>query len=462
MASKRELPVIAPSRLATKRPPRVFISYSRRDEESARQLHMDLTKAGLEAWFDRENLLPGERWKAAIRRAITESDYVVVLLSSHGVQKTGYLQAEIKYALDVLDEFPENKVFIIPARLEPCDPSHDKLRDLHWVDLFHSWQSGITKIVSAVSYERAGLSTSGRSGSQIGEHETSRFVRIREVAEEALKQIEELVHEELATGVATGFVELDRITTGLRPSDLVLLAGRPSMGKTALALNVCAHAAVRENKTVGIFSLEMSRQQLFLRLLCSEAQVDAHRLRTGSVDKEDWQRIIQVYGALSEAPILIDDTPRLDVHEIEGRAKQLHADHGLDLMIIDYLQQMTQGQSYAEQQREASAIGTRLKELARQLDVPMLLLLALPLPTDESGSTGPPELRDLGEYVRLARCADVVLFLHRAELFRKDDASLTGKAELIIARNRSGPIRIVNLNFIRQFARFANPELREF
>jgi len=289
------------------------------------------------------------------------------------------------------------------------------------------------------------------------------FIALRVAAEEALTAIEELTRrEELVTGVPTGFPELDEYLAGLQNSDLIILAARPSMGKTALALNMASHCALHHGRTVGIFSLEMSHQQLFLRLLCSEGQIDAHRLRTGRIGKEEWQSITQVFGRLSDAPIYIDDTPGIGVLEMRAKARRLKRERGLDLLVVDYLQLMRGRGRYDSRQQEISDISRSLKELAKELHIPVVALSQLSRAPEQRGGDHRPQLSDLRESGAIEQDADVVLFLFREELYKKDDPELAGKADLIIGKQRNGPIATIHLNFIRKYTRFANPEYREF
>ncbi len=289
------------------------------------------------------------------------------------------------------------------------------------------------------------------------------FVPLRVAAEESLQQIQELTErEELITGIATGFPVLDELTAGLQKSDLIILAARPSMGKTALALNFAAHAAMRAGKTVGFFSLEMSHQQLFFRLLCSEGQVDAHRLRTGRIGKEEWQRIIKAFGELSDAPIYIDDTPGLGIMEMRAKARRLMLENRVDLLLVDYLQLMRGRGRYESRQQEISDISRSLKELAKELEVPLVALSQLSrAPEQRTGEQKKPQLSDLRESGAIEQDADVVLFLFREEVYKRDDPTLKGKAELIIGKQRNGPVGTVDLHFIRDFTRFVNPEYRD-
>jgi replicative DNA helicase len=284
------------------------------------------------------------------------------------------------------------------------------------------------------------------------------FVPLRVTAEESLKAIEELTRRrELITGVATGYPELDEMTAGLQPGDLVILAARPAMGKTSLALNIASHAALTHGKTVGVFSLEMSHRQLFFRLLSGEGQVDAHRLRTGRVDREQWQRIIRVFARLTAAPIFLDDTPGVGVMEMRAKTRRLRREHGLDLLVVDYLQLMRGRGRHENRQQEISEISRSLKELAKELNVPLLALSQLSRAPEQRGGDRRPQLSDLRESGAIEQDADVVMFLFREEVYKRDDPDLQGKAELILAKQRNGPTGIVRLHFIRDFTRFVNP-----
>jgi replicative DNA helicase len=291
----------------------------------------------------------------------------------------------------------------------------------------------------------------------------SGFIPLKVSAEIAFKHIEELTErQELITGIATGFPQFDEKTAGLQPSDLIILAARPAMGKTAFALNIAAHAAVHNGKSVGIFSLEMSHHQLFMRLLCSEAKIDAHRMRTGRIGKEQWADMIRMYGPLSEAPMFIDDSPGVSIMEVRAKARRLKREHGLDLLIIDYLQLMRGNGRYDSRQQEISDISRSLKELAKELNIPVLSLSQLSRAPEQRGGDHRPQLSDLRESGAIEQDADIVCFLFREEVYQKDDPDLEGKAELIIGKQRNGPTGTVDLNFIRQFTRFTTPEFREF
>ncbi len=290
----------------------------------------------------------------------------------------------------------------------------------------------------------------------------SGFLPIKVVAEKSLKAIEELTQRrEIITGIPTGFQYLDELTAGLQPSDLVILAARPAMGKTTLALNVATHAALRHGRRVGVFSLEMSHQQLFFRVLCSEARVDAHRLRTGRIGGEEWQRISRAFGQLSDSPIYIDDTAGLGIMEMRAKARRLKLEKGLDLLVIDYLQLMRGRGAYDSRQQEISDISRSLKEMAKELAIPILALSQLSRAPEQRTGDRRPQLSDLRESGAIEQDADVVLFLFREELYKKNDPDLKGKAELIIGKQRNGPTDTVDLVFIREFTRFENPAFAE-
>ncbi len=289
------------------------------------------------------------------------------------------------------------------------------------------------------------------------------FVPLSVVADQSLPMIQALTEQrEPITGVATGFPEFDEMTAGLQRGDLIILAARPSMGKTALALNIASWAALRHGLAVGICSLEMSRPQLFFRMLCAEGHVDAHRLRTGRIDAEEWQTIIRVFGTLSGTRIQIDDTPGMGVMELRSKARRLKREAGLDLLIIDYLQLMRGRERYENRQQEISDISRTLKELAKELSVPVLALSQLSRAPEQRGGDRRPQLSDLRESGAIEQDADVVAFLFREEVYKRDDPELRGKAELIVAKQRNGPTGIVQLRFIRDITRFVNPEFREF
>src|ERR1700676_3887277 len=285
------------------------------------------------------------------------------------------------------------------------------------------------------------------------------FVSMRDLAQASLETIEKLhTHKELITGVPTGFTDLDEMTSGLQPSDLIIIAARPSMGKTSLVLNMAQHVGTRTDMTVGLFSLEMSKEQLFLRLLTSEARIDAHRLRGGFLGERDWGRLSQAIGTLSEAKIFIDDTPSIGVLEMRAKCRRLASEHGLHMVIVDYVQLMQGRGKFENRTLELGSISRSLKGLAKELRVPIVMLSQLSR-APESRSDHRPQLSDLRESGALEQDADVVLFIYREDLYgdkSQAPADTQGIAEIIIGKQRNGPTGIVKLAFIREFTRFEN------
>jgi len=283
------------------------------------------------------------------------------------------------------------------------------------------------------------------------------FSYIKDVILDTFERIEQLYNSKGSmTGVPTGFHDFDRMTSGLQPSDLILIAARPSMGKTAFALNIAQHAAVRENIPVAIFSLEMSKEQLVQRMLCAEANIDSHRLRSGELDDSDWEKLARAMGLLSEAPIYIDDTPGIPVMEVRAKARRLKAEKGLGLIIIDYLQLM-QGKGDSEnRQHEISQISRSLKALARELNVPVVALSQLSR-APEMRQDHRPILSDLRESGSQEQDSDVVAFLYRDEYYNPDTEK-KNIAEIIIAKQRNGPTGVIELVWLKQFTKFVSIE----
>jgi replicative DNA helicase len=285
------------------------------------------------------------------------------------------------------------------------------------------------------------------------------FVSLRDLAQSSLETIEQLhARKELITGVPTGFTDLDEMTSGLQKSDLVIVAARPSMGKTSLVLNIAQHVGTRTDKTVGIFSLEMSKEQLFLRMLTSEARIDAQRMRRGYLGERDWGRLSQALGTLSEAKIFIDDSPSIGVLEMRAKCRRLAAEHDLDLVIVDYIQLMQGRGRFENRTLELGSISRSLKALAKELSVPIVVLSQLSR-APEARSDHKPQLSDLRESGALEQDADVVIFIYRQDMYRdkeEDGDDGEGVAELIVGKQRNGPTGVVKLAFIREFTRFEN------
>jgi replicative DNA helicase len=252
------------------------------------------------------------------------------------------------------------------------------------------------------------------------------------------------------------------MTSGLQKSDLVIIAARPSMGKTAFAINIAENAAVRDNKVVGVFSLEMSRESLLLRLLCSQAMVDSHKLRTGFLGRDDYNKLVTGLAALVEAPIFIDDTPGISISEMRAKCRRLQQAQGrLDLIIVDYLQLVAGtptggGKRYENRTQEVSAISRGLKGLAKEMRCPVIALSQLSRAPESRTGNNRPQLADLRESGAIEQDADVVAFIFREEVYKPDDPDLEGKAELIIAKQRNGPTGVVKLAFIKRSTRFEN------
>jgi replicative DNA helicase len=283
------------------------------------------------------------------------------------------------------------------------------------------------------------------------------FTSMRQLAHASFAAIE-LAHErkQLITGVPSGFADLDEMTAGFQAGDLAIIAARPSVGKTALALNIAQHIGTKTGRTVGIFSLEMSKEQLFLRMLTSEARIDSHRLRTGFLVESDWGRLSHALGTLSEAKIFIDDTPGIGVLEMRAKSRRLMAEHGLDLLVVDYIQLMQGRGRFENRTLELASISRSLKGLAKELNVPIVVLSQLSR-APESRSDHRPQLSDLRESGALEQDADLVVLIYREDAYNRDpNHPDAGTAELIIAKQRNGPTGVVKLAFLREQTRFAN------
>ena len=266
----------------------------------------------------------------------------------------------------------------------------------------------------------------------------------------------------LVTGIATGYTKIDELTAGLQKSDLIILAGRPGMGKTAFALNIAKNAAVDDNIPVAIFSLEMSKEQLSLRMLSSEARIDSSRLRRGFITQDDWIKITDAAGVLSQAPIFIDDSPNITTLEIRAKSRRLKMENNIGLIIIDYIQLM-KSRGFAERRElEVSEISRSLKALAKELDLPVVALSQLNRKLEER-SDKRPQLADLRESGALEQDADIVAFIYRDELYNRDENNPNrGKAEIILAKQRNGPTGSSTLTFLDTYTRFENYSAREY
>ena len=283
------------------------------------------------------------------------------------------------------------------------------------------------------------------------------FVPMRQLVHESFPKIEQLFEQKrLITGVPTGFVDLDEMTRGLQGGDLVIVAARPSMGKTSLVLNIAQHVAIQPDHTVGFFSLEMSKESLVLRLLTSEAQIDSHRLMSGAIGQKDYGRISHALETLSAMRLFIDDTANVGVLEMRAKARRLQSEHRLSLLVVDYIQLMSGRGRFENRTLELASISRSLKGLAKELSVPIVVLSQLSR-APESRSDHRPQLSDLRESGALEQDADVVILIYRDDVYNKDPNSPdAGTAELILAKQRNGPTGTVRLAFLREQTRFAN------
>lgn len=288
------------------------------------------------------------------------------------------------------------------------------------------------------------------------------YVPIRQIVMNALEKVEKASKSKgTVTGIPTGFIDLDYKLSGLQPSDLVLVAARPSMGKTAFVLNIAQYVAFKKDKCTAIFSLEMSKEQLVNRLFSLESQVDAQALRTGNMKDSDWEKLIEAAGIIGQSNLIIDDTPSISISELRSKCRKYKMEHGLDLIIIDYLQLMSGsvgGRSESRQQ-EISDISRSLKALARELNVPVIALSQLSRAVEQRPDKR-PMLSDLRESGAIEQDADVVMFIYRDEYYNKD-SEYKKQAEIIIAKQRNGPVGTVHLAWLGEYTKFANLSRQE-
>jgi replicative DNA helicase len=304
------------------------------------------------------------------------------------------------------------------------------------------------------------LDEAERSIFQIAEHRMrSGFVRVGEMVDSGYQMIEKLQQQRgLVTGVPTGFVDLDEMTSGFQKSDLVIIAARPGMGKTSFVMNMALNSAIEAGKSVGVFSLEMSKEQLFMRMLTSEARVDAHRFRGGFFGEQDYARLVEAFARLHDAKVFIDDTPGVGILEMRAKSRRLKLEHGLDMLIVDYLQLMQGRGKFESRQQELSSISRAMKILAKELEIPILALSQLSR-APETRSDHRPQLSDLRESGALEQDADIVLFIFREDMYQAEgerNPESEGMAEIIIGKQRNGPTGSVKLAFLKQYTRFEN------
>ncbi|MBI1987419.1 MAG: replicative DNA helicase [Nitrospinae bacterium] len=328
-------------------------------------------------------------------------------------------------------------------------------------NLIHSATEIITDSYEASEEVDELLDRAERRIFEIGERRAlAGFVHLNQVLKESFETIDRLLQRKrLVTGVPTGFIDFDIKTAGLQSGDLVIIAGRPSMGKTAFCLNIAQHVGVRERLPVAIFSLEMSKEQLALRLLCSEGRLDSGKLRTGFLDKDELPKLTRAAGVLSDSLIFIDDSAALSPLDIRARSRRLQAEHGLSLVMVDYLQLIRGRGRIENRQQEISEITRSLKALAKELNAPLVAVSQLSRAVEQR-SDRRPQLSDLRESGAIEQDADVVAFLYRDEVYNEESLD-KGMAEVIISKQRNGPIGTVKLAFHKEITRFENLMHRE-
>lgn len=283
------------------------------------------------------------------------------------------------------------------------------------------------------------------------------FTHIKRIVPGAFAKVEQLFkRKELITGVPTGFTDLDKMTAGLQPSDLIIIAARPSMGKTSFVMNIAQHAALAEKIGVAVFSLEMSKEQLVMRLLSSVGGIDSQRVRTGRLREEDWPKLTRAVGMLSDAPLFIDDTPAISVLDMRAKVRRLAAQHEIGIIVVDYLQLMRGRAATENRTQEISEISRSLKALAKEHNIPVVALSQLNRSL-ESRTDKRPMMSDLRESGAIEQDADVIAFIYRDEVYNKaEDNPNKGSSEIIIGKQRNGPTGVVHLTFINEYTRFEN------
>jgi replicative DNA helicase len=325
--------------------------------------------------------------------------------------------------------------------------------------LIHAANAAISRAADQSDTAEEILSDTEAAIFQLSEQRIGRgFMGVQEIIKEKFGSIDALLQRgQRITGIATHYADLDEMTSGLQRSDLIIIAARPSMGKTAFAMNIAENAAINDQKIVAVFSLEMSSEALLQRMLCSAARVDSHKFRTGSLWQDDTRKIAQALEKLTHAPIFIDDTPGISLSEMRAKSRRLQQSQGgLDMIIVDYLQLMSAGgRRYENRTQEVSAISRGLKALAKELRVPVIALSQLSRAPESRGSGDHrPQLADLRESGTIEQDADLVAFIYREEVYKPDQPELDGIAELIIRKQRNGPTGTVKLAFLKSSTRF--------
>lgn len=284
------------------------------------------------------------------------------------------------------------------------------------------------------------------------------FFSLKNIINDTFKMIEHLYSKkEAITGIPSGFKDLDVLTSGFQPGDLIIVGGRPGMGKTAFALNIAQHVGIELKEPVAIFSLEMSKEQLAMRMLCAESMVNASYVRKGFISKQDWPKLTKAAGRLADAPIFIDDSSAITVLDVRAKARRLKKERGgLSLIVVDYLQLMKSRGSFERREQEISDISRALKALAKELKIPVIALSQLNRAVEQRGGDKRPGLADLRESGAIEQDADVIIFLYRDEIYNKNNPANKGKAEVIIAKQRNGPTGVVNLTYLADCTRFVD------
>lgn len=289
------------------------------------------------------------------------------------------------------------------------------------------------------------------------------FIPVGALTDSAIGIIDNLRHrQDAVTGIPTGFRDLDSMTSGYHSSEFVVVAGRPSMGKTALCLNTSLYIGLRTEYSVGFFSLEMAKEQIVIRLMCAEAQLDIKKVRTGFIGEREFERLKLSAEELSKAKIFVDETAALSMMEMKAKARRLKLEHNLDVVFVDYMQLMRPGGRFENRTQEISYISRSLKELAKELQIPVVGISQLSRAPEKGRREPIPQLSDLRESGAIEQDADVVIFVYRPEFYHPEDENLRGLAKINVAKQRNGPTGIVNLAFIREYARFADMEFQAF
>ena len=390
----------------------------------------------------------------AMTRLFERGDAIDVITASEELKKTDELEGigGLEYLAQLLDAVPTAANIEYHARIVRERALLRRLIDASQQIVRDAYDQGEREVDEILDQAESRIFQVAQSRAREG------FVWIKEILWPTFEHIERLQESATGiTGVATGYRDLDRITTGFQKGDLIVVAGRPAMGKTSLVMNIAQNSAIEQKVTVAIFSLEMSKEQLVQRLLCSESRVDAQKLRRGRLSPEEYQRLAASAGHLNTAPLWVDDSPGTTVLEMRAKARRLKSETDLGLLIIDYMQLMSSATRAENRVQEVSEISRGLKSLARELDVPVIALSQLSR-APEQRTDRRPQLSDLRESGSIEQDSDLVMFLYRPEYYYgpldKDGNSLEGQAELIVAKQRNGPTGTVALYFQKAYTRF--------